>query len=247
MKSPRPPRWRQFRFGPAALCLLLLSASVRTSAVAAPAEPDKDPQLVGALREARQLLDTKQPAAAIAKCEAVIAAFQAGYGKRKERVLCARRSEESLFYLLEAARDNRPTIVLSSTWADAWFLKGYALLELGRRAEAKGALEHALALSPKCPLYLCELGTVYQMEKNWPKALKQFELAEENALLAPEASKAAELAQARRGAGYTLAELGRLEEAAKKYEQCLAADPNDANARRELSYVRAQQAKGKPL
>jgi hypothetical protein len=42
-----------------------------------------------------------------------------------------------------------------------------------------------------------------------------------------------------------LNELGRLDEAEKKYKQCLATDAKDAAATRELEYVRGLQAKKK--
>jgi hypothetical protein len=40
-------------------------------------------------------------------------------------------------------------------------------------------------------------------------------------------------------------ELGKLEEAEKIYQQCLAADPNDTRAKQELEYVRGLRVKGK--
>ena len=65
------------------------------------------------------------------------------------------------------------------------------------------------------------------------------------AKLAPDDTRSDELGRARRGQGYVLVELGKLDEAEKKYQQCLAANPNDANAKAELQYVREQKAKGK--
>jgi Flp pilus assembly protein TadD len=54
-----------------------------------------------------------------------------------------------------------------------------------------------------------------------------------------------ELARARRGLGYVLVEMGKLNEAEKKYQQCLAADPKDTKAAQELEYVRGLRAKTK--
>ena len=142
----------------------------------------------------------------------------------------------------EAKKD---AIVLSSTWASAYFLKGYALQELGRIAEAKSALILALELSPWNSLYLSELGSVYKLEKNWKEAKKTFDAAEEHAALSPDELKASELGLARRGQGYVLVELGQLAEAEKKYLQCLEDDPNDKKAAAELEYVRNLKAKTK--
>jgi len=40
-----------------------------------------------------------------------------------------------------------------------------------------------------------------------------------------------------------LVERGKLDEAEKKYQQCIAANPNDTKAKAELQYVREQKAK----
>jgi tetratricopeptide (TPR) repeat protein len=125
-------------------------------------------------------------------------------------------------------------------------MKAYALQDLGRIGEAKSAVKMALELSPWNSQYLSELGNIYQHEKSWLKAKETFEAAEEHAQLAPDDTKAGELARARRGLGYVFVELGQLDEAEKKYRQCLAADPKDAKAAKELEYVRGLRTKGKP-
>jgi len=218
----------------------------------ASADPDKDPQLPKLLEDARTLLTKKQPQAAIANCEKVIAAFKNHYANGKEKVYCARSSAESLGYLLQSAANmdkgqqaKKDAIVLSSTWASAYFLKGYALQELGRIADAKSALMLALELSPWSSLYLSELGSIYKLEKNWNEAKKTFDAAEEHAALSPDELKASELGLARRGQGYVLVELGQLAEAERKYLQCLKDDPNDKKAAAELEYVRNLKAKTK--
>jgi len=61
--------------------------------------------------------------------------------------------------------------------------KGYALQELHRLPEAKAAIQFALSLSPTNSHYLNELGAIYQLEKNWPKAKETFVAAEDNATL----------------------------------------------------------------
>lgn len=209
------------------------------------ADPDKDPEAPKLLEEARKLIDGKKTQAAIEKCEKVIALFKAQYGNTKEKIYCARTSAESLGYLLKAAADKQNAVALSATWADAYFMKGYALQELGRRAEAKSAVQRAVELSPWSSHYLSELGNIYELEKNWTKAKETFELAEEHAPLSPDEAKATELGRARRGIAYVLVELGKLDEAEKKYKQCLKDNPNDTKAAAELEYVRGLKAKAK--
>ncbi len=238
----------RFRF----LLGFVLLTGLFDDARAASADPDKDPQLPKLLEDGRALVTKKQPQEAIANCDKVIARFKSRYGNSTEKVYCARSSAENLGYLLKAAADmdkgqfekgKKNAIVLSSTWASAYFLKGYALQDLGRIAEAKAALKLALELSPWSSLYLSELGSVYKLEKNWREAKKTFEMAEEQAALSPDDLKAAELGLARRGLGYVLVELGQLAEAEKKYQQCLKDDPNDTKAAAELEYVRGLKAK----
>jgi tetratricopeptide (TPR) repeat protein len=232
--------------------LFLFAGAIHSQRAASPPDPDKDPQMLNLLREARTLIDGKRPQPAIEKCEKVIASFKAHYGSRKEKIYCARTSTENLGYLLKAAAamsqgafeaDKHNAITLSSTWSGAYFMKAYALQDLGRIAEAESAVTLAIALSPWNSQYLSELGEIYQLEKNWPKAKETFEAAEEHAQLSPDDAKADELGRARRGLAYVFVELGKLAEAQKKYEQCLAADPKDTRAAQELEYVRGLRAK----
>ncbi|HST31395.1 MAG TPA: tetratricopeptide repeat protein [Chthoniobacterales bacterium] len=230
--------------------LFLIATAIASPSLAA--EADKDPQMLRLLQEARALIDSRKAGSAIEKCEKVIAAFEASYSSRKEKIYCARSSTESLGYLLKAAATadkgsaSKPgAIVLSSIWADAYFMKGYALQDLGRIAEAKASVNQALQFSPLSPQYLCELGEIYELEKNWPKAMQAFKEAEDSNGLAPDESRALELGQARRGIAYVLVELGKLDEAERKYQECLKSDPNDTRAKRELEYVRDLRRKQK--
>jgi tetratricopeptide (TPR) repeat protein len=234
------------------LCLAATVHSPETRA--ATADPDKDPETPKLLEEARTLIDGKKPQAAVENCEKVIALFKAHYANTKHKIYCARTSAENLGYLLKAAAamdkgefeaGKHDAIVLSASWASAYFLKAYALQDLGRIADAKSAIKLAVELSPWSCLYLCELGSIYKLEKDWPKAKEAFETAEDQASLSPDDVKAAELGQARRGLGYVLVELGQLDEAEKKYQQCLKGNPNDTKAAEELQYVRGLKAKRK--
>ncbi|HKP03437.1 MAG TPA: tetratricopeptide repeat protein [Chthoniobacterales bacterium] len=220
---------------------------------AAPSDdPDKDPDLPKRLHEARALIDDKKPQPGIAICDKVIAAFQAHYGKSKHKIYCARSQTENLAYLVTAAaamskgefdKGKKDAICLSSTWANAFYIKGYALQELRRLAEAKAALKRAIEFSPQHSQYLSELGSLYVLEKNWDDAMKTFLAAEDDAAISPDDVRSDELGRARRGIGYVLVELGKLDEAEKKYEQCLADNPKDSRAAEELKYVRNLKAK----
>lgn len=236
--------------------LFVFVCAIPAQRAASPPDPDNDPTMRQLLQQAQTFVDEKKPELAGEKCDEIIARFKAYYDSRKEKVYCARTSAESLGYLVKAAAamdkgefdpGKTKAITLSSIWSNAYFLKAYSLVELGQIADARSAILAAVELSPWNCKYLCELGSIYQLEKNWTKAMETFELAEGQASLGPDDVKAAELGLARRGMGYVLVELGRLGEAEKKYQQCLAADPNDRKAARELEYVRGLRAKTKPL
>ncbi len=225
--------------------ILALIVATRVGLAAAAGDPDKDPQMMKLLQDARHNIDGKNPAAGIAKCDQVINTYKAHYGGSKQKVLCARSPEESLGLMMKAAVDRHNAIALSFVWSDAYFLKAYALEDLGRMSEAKAMLEQALKLSPFNAQYLAEMGQIYARERDWSKAEQLYREAEDNAPLSPTEARAGDLARARRGLGYVLVELGRLDEAEKKYQQCIAANPNDTKAKAELQYVRDEKAKRK--
>ena len=231
---------------PMTLQVLALIVATTVRLAAAPGgDPDKDPQMVKLLQDARRLMDSKNSTVAIAKCDAVINAYKAQYGGIKQRIFCGRTPEERLLEMLKAAVDKNNAVALSSTWADAYFMKAYALQDLHRLGDARATLQQALKMSPFNAQYLSEMGEIYALEKNWFKAEQLYREAEDNAPLSPSISRTDDLAKARRGLGYVLVELGKLDEAAKKYQQCIAANPNDTKAKAELQYVREQKAKQK--
>jgi Flp pilus assembly protein TadD len=227
-----------------ACCVVsLVSSLVVLYPASAESDPDKDSRLRELVAESEKLATAKKSAAAIEKCDKVIAAFKAYYGKQRRKIYCGNSSAEVLGNLLQAAVKNENAIVLSPTWANAYFIRGYALQDLHRIPEAKTAIVLAFDLSPTNSHYLNELGAIYQLEKNWPKAKETFLAAEDNAPLSPEETRADDLARARRGLGYVHVELGQLAEAEKKYRECLATSPNDTRARDELQYVEQLRSK----
>jgi tetratricopeptide (TPR) repeat protein len=223
--------------------ILALIVATAVGLAAAGDDPDKNLQMMKLLQDARHLIDSKNPAAGIAKCDEVINAYKAHYGGSKQKIFCARSPEESLGLMLKASVDKNNAISLSFVWSDALFMKAYALEDLGRMSEATATLQQALKLSPFNAQYLAEMGQIYAREKNWSKAEQLYREAEDDASLSPTEARAGDLARARRGLGYVLVELGKLDEAERKYQQCIAANPNDTKAKAELQYVRAQKAK----
>lgn len=197
------------------------------------------------LSAGRALLDRKNPELALLKSfDRVIQALEARHAGDKETFYCARGPVETLMYLAKVAATGQSVSVLTPTWSDAYYLKAYALLELGRMAEAREALGRALELSPENSMYLGEMAYTYQLEKQWTESIARYEAAEEAAkAFSPPDVKASELSRALRGQGYALIELGRLDEAETIYREAIASDPEDRNSARELQYIEQVRAK----
>jgi tetratricopeptide (TPR) repeat protein len=169
----------------------------------------------------------------------IIQYYEKHYQNNGKRIYSARGLEETLYYLVKAAAAKQEAIVISYLWAQAFYFKGYASIELGRIEDAKTWLKKALELSPSNSTYLSELGHIYQTEQKWSEALKIYQQAEESAnAYSPDDLKNAELTRAMRGIGYSLIELGRLDEAEEKYKKCLEIDENDKKSLQEMEYIR---------
>jgi tetratricopeptide (TPR) repeat protein len=229
--------------------VLLLFLAFTGGFAAAQERPPSDAQREDAeqaklLQEGVSLLQARRAQDALASFDRVISFYEAKYRDSAEQIYCARTTVETLFYLTKHANQNpKKNARVVRVWCDAQFLKGYALVELGRIADAKASLETAVRLSPAHSPYLSELGNVHLREKNWPKALEVYQAAEEAAELADAQVKQTYLARAHRGVGYALIELDRLDEAEAKYRRSVELDPADKLARSQLEYIAQLRAK----
>lgn len=195
--------------------------------------------------EGMKLLKAGQPAEAIARFDRVNSWFEAKYRNEKRKIYCASSTAEMLLYMAESATKKNDAFALDATWADAIFFKGFALIDLGKQAEARAYLERALALSPSNSQYISELAEWEKREKNWQAAYELFERGASAAELVPEGDRQFWLSRAWRGMGYALIEMGRLDDAEALFRKCLAADPKDGGALNELTYIQQLRAKAR--
>jgi tetratricopeptide (TPR) repeat protein len=173
----------------------------------------------------------------------IIATFESNWGHSERLVYSARTPVEAVFYMGDAAAHHQDSIVVGAVWAEAYELKAYALLDLGRKDEARPLLHKALQLAPENAGFLEELGAHYEAEKNWPQALATFQHAQRAAqTFSPPVMKNDELARAWRGIAFVYAETGKLDEAEALYHRCLELNANDQRAAAELRYVRGLRA-----
>lgn len=198
------------------------------------------------LGEAFALIKQGQPAAGIERLDKINTYYEKIYAGDKRRIYCARSKAETLLYLMSAAREKKAAIALDSTWSDAVFGKGFALIDMGRKDEARAMLDRAIELSPNNSQYSAELAEMKKNERDWNGALELFEKAASDAALADEADQPRFKGRAWRGIGFVQIELGQLDKAEEMFLKCLQLDPNDRKAQSELQYiknVRGQQPK----
>ncbi|MDR2212490.1 MAG: tetratricopeptide repeat protein [Pseudomonadales bacterium] len=206
------------------------------------------------LEQAAQIIGAGQPERAITEfLDPLIAEYETQYADSSVRVYCARTSAESLFYMMQAANAanggdaaSRDAIVIEPTWAFAYHLKAYALLETAQPDlnQALEQLQNALTCSPNNPLFWFELGHIRQLQGDWAAMLLVFTQALEFVEFAsPEDTKNSERARALRGQGFALIELGRLDEAQAAFEQSLQNEPGNPTAEGELKYIEQLRAR----
>jgi tetratricopeptide (TPR) repeat protein len=214
-------------------------------ASAVTADPAEEAAQEQAMAQAQQLVIGGNLDEALALVDTVIGHYQAKYADPETRWYVARSSEEELAYLLRAAvaADKgeagafKQARALRVQWANAWYLKGYALVELKRLDEARAALEHAVALSPYNARFHSELAEVAKAERKWDAALAHFLAAEDAAAFSEKRYQVRDRTQALRGQAFAYVEMGKLDEAEKVLKRPLELDGNDARAKEELEYI----------
>jgi tetratricopeptide (TPR) repeat protein len=134
--------------------------------------------------------------------------------------------------MLEAAAAKQGAIAIEPGWCMALWARGFALIDMQQLDAAVPFLERAVALAPGYPHYLSELGYAYQTQKKWQLSYDLYSRAADAAALQEGEQRKKSLRRAWFGMGFDLIELGRLDEAEKRFNQCL-----------ELQYIREQRAK----
>ncbi|MGW8138549.1 tetratricopeptide repeat protein [Sphingomonas zeae] len=224
-----------------------LALAVQTApAPPAAKTPSLDERMTPQLQAAAQAVRAHQPRAALATLAPVIATYDADLARETRRIYCGMSVQETLLYLTMAAKDKVAAVAVPPGYCTALYLKGYALVDLGRMAEAKAIYERLLTPAPMYAQYQTEYGQLIRLEKDWPHMLAICTKAGEAAAIADPALKPMQQAAALRCQGYALTELHRYDEAEKRYRDALAINPKDAIAQHELGYIAQQRAKAKP-
>ncbi|WP_109806601.1 tetratricopeptide repeat protein [Sphingosinithalassobacter portus] len=229
-----------------ALALLLAAMPLAISTAAAQSDPHEQMQRI--LQEALGQLRAGQPAKAVELVDPVLARFDADYGDEKRHLYCGETQQLAIIYAAMNAQDDdhRDTLVLDSGWCSALWVKGFALIDLGRPQEALSYFQRAVDLSPYYPQYLIELGYSYKELKQWDQSAAAYRRA---AAVAPMGFEGDQLnAWYRRawyGEAFAYIEQGRWAEAEALLRKCLEVAPGDQKVLSELQYIADNRDDGK--
>lgn len=232
-----------------------------TTAFLAPplwAEPSADPDAL-ALQQAFDALNAKDFDRTVAKSQEVITRFE-DRRQPDTRYTCTSGGPDTLTQLLGAAVANdkqadktiTTTSAVSSDICNAYFLKGFALVDLGRHADALPNFETAIAMDPDNSHYLNEIGEWYKTDRQWEKSLAYFTRASETSDLSldflDDKAEAQRIrndrsCRAYRGISFNQSELHRWDEARAALKKCLAIYPKDPGSLQELDYIAEQSGK----
>ena len=200
-----------------------------------PLEPEKGD---ARLNQANDLIAHGQPAAALPLVDQVIAEHEARYRNKSGTIYFSARSlGESFIYATLAGAAKQNGVVLNGDWVWAYFLKGFALIDLNRADEAIKWLDKAAVLAPMNSHVLAERAEWYKSRRDWKKAYKEFESARSAAGFADDDVKVAEEGRAIRGMAFVRIEQGKLDDAERLLGEALKLDPADKRAREELELV----------
>jgi len=196
--------------------------------------PQGDPRL----DQARDFIAHGQPANALPLVDQVIADNEKRYRSNSRTVYySARTMEEGFVYSTLAGMTGRNGVVLNGDWMNAYFLKGFALVDLNRSDEAIRWFNKAADLAPMNSQVLAEQAEWYKAKRDWKKAYAGFESARSAAGFAGDDAKAREEGRAIRGMAFVRVEQGKLDDAERLLGDALKLDPADKRAREELDLI----------
>lgn len=202
----------------------------------------------------------KAPQIALNKADAIIKRFEANK-KDNANYTCTSGQTDTLNSLLGAAliagqgeqtEGKTSTHAISYDICDAYFLKGFALIDLKKRNEALPSLQTAVKMDPDNTQYINELAEWYKGSRDWETSLSLFTKASETTDLSIEFMEDKKLSEkildtrrcrSYRGIAFNHAEMKNWKKARKAAKACLKLIPNDPGSLGELKYIEANEGK----
>lgn len=232
-------------FAAVLIAALLQAAPLPPSATPAPPTSDLSARSRTANESAFAAIQSGHPQQAYDLLAPIVAEHEVANAREKRLIFCGMTLPESLLYMTMAAGKKRDGVAIAPDYCTALYLQGYALVDLGRVADARATYRRVIALAPMHAHFIAELGLSYRFDKNWAAMRDTCVEAENAAALSDEETKNRELGIALRCQGFALIELGQLDEAEKRFVRCLQIDPNDRKAKSELTYIQRQRLDAK--
>jgi len=235
------------KFFAAILLSLLVSACATKPEASSPPPPltavPKTDAGAALVQQAGEAVAAKRPAQALLLADKAIAYYESTYRKSDVLAYASRSAPESLLYAMQGYKEKTPAQVYGIEWSLAYFLKGFALVDLHRIPEARAAYDAAIKLSPRNSAYLSERAEADIAERNWQSALEIFQKALDATDLSPPERKTAETTRALRGMAFAQIELGNLDMAKALHERVLQLDPGNEKSLNELRYIQNQKTR----
>ncbi|MBO9711803.1 tetratricopeptide repeat protein [Sphingomonas sp.] len=182
---------------------------------------------------------------AFADFNALIGEYERKYAPEKRALFCAINDGDEARYEVAASRRKQPALVIDSGYCFALWGKGYVLADRKDFPGAATFLQRATTMAPDYEQFLAELGYVQQSRNQWEASVGTYARAASAAELQtdPDKRKRGQL-RAWWGQGYSLIELGRIEEAKAMFRKCLELDPTYEKAQNELDYIAGLKGDG---
>ena len=216
----------------------MLLAALLWNGSALAAEPLTEEQRTETTSKGIELLAQGKPAEAVTMVDPVLESFDAQYPIGEKQIFCAKSVEQTLAVLIIGAAAKKESIALATTWCDALFTKGFALVDLQRLDEAGPYLQKAAEMAPLNAHYINEYAEWHKAKGHWQTAYELFDKARGVVFYAPEPFKKPHEARSLRGMGFALIELGKLDEAEKMFKKSLKLMPGHPGALPELQYIK---------
>lgn len=144
--------------------------------------------------------------------------------------------------VLQAFMKGAFTVSVENDWCDAMLIKGYALNELKRPAEAEQVLGTLVGHDPNNPEYLIEYAYTVRVNGQLERSLDLYKQAEKLASKLQDRDASSHWrAVALRGQGYSYTDLQRWDDAVKAYQRSLKYEPASDLAKHELQYIDQQR------
>lgn len=185
------------------------------------------------LESARESLKSGHADQALALVEPIIAQAMLKEAKDADAVCPGAAAA-----LLQSYMKGNFTISVENDWCEAMLVKGYALNELKRPAEAAQILKSLVGHAPTNANYLIEYAYTVRVNGETERSLELYRQAEKLASTTADRQSAKHWrAVALRGQGFALSELQRWDEATKAYKQSFKYEPGNEIAQNELRYI----------